>query len=274
MSPYAFEDGEGESVDELSGVIEKETLVFKELLARSNGKMHPNVVDLVSHFELAGDEAKKAGFLMPDEAYEKPVHFFVTEFLGGGSLGDEIKRRQESCARFEEQEVLDVAVSVSEGLRFLHAKGIAHRDIKPDNLVYSQSQKELKLIDFSVSDVASQQEKHMHKAFRGSVGTEGFAAPEVHLEGMIDGPKGYGPSCDIFSLGCVLHEMLAGELPEVELFPDSPGKKARVICDLGDLPQAISVETQRLVESMLAENPAHRPTASDIYNNATALKCS
>jgi len=270
MSPLASNSKKA-SVEELSQVIDNETLVFDELLARANGEMHPNIVDLVSHFVGSGDEAKTAGFMLPIEAYEKPVHFFVTEFLGGGSLADEIDRRSESGVRFEEQEVLDVAVSVSDGLRFLHARGVVHRDIKPDNLVYSESKKELKLIDFSTADAAPKEEESMLKAFHGAVGTRGYGAPEVCLDGQGYGLKGYGPSCDIFSLGCVLHEMLAGRVPQVELFPQSPGAKARVICCL---PEDVSAETRSLVKSMLHVIPTRRPTASDILHVAKAVNSS
>jgi serine/threonine protein kinase len=260
MTPFAA-NVPPKCLDQAYHVIKKETHVFNELLARSSGKMHPNVVGLMSHFATHGSEAKEAGISLPIRAYHRYVHFFVTEFLGGGSLADVIKRRRESSSRFEEQELLEVVVSVSAGLRFLHAKGIVHRDIKPDNLVYSHGQKELKLIDFSASEALPNQEgKEMHKAFFGSVGTRGYTAPEVTSGGRLNG---YGPSCDIFSLGCVLHEMLVGAVPEVELFPKSPGAKTQVTCCL---PEEVSADVRRLIESMLAVDPADRPTPSDILH--------
>jgi len=185
------------------------------------------------------------------------VHFFVTEFLGGGSLADAIKYKIQSGTQFEIQEVFDVAMSVSEGLRFLHAHGIVHRDVKPQNLIYSLCRKQLKLIDFSVAGVAPQEE--MDSAFCGNVGTKGFVAPEV-LRG---GTEGYGPSCDIFSLGCILHEMLAGEPPSVHL----NGTSAHVS---SCLPINLSNQTRCFVDSLLAVNPGDRPSASDIVSGCAA----
>lgn len=246
---------------ELYSSIVKETRVFDELL--SIGEMHPNVVDVVSQFVSPGEEARKAGFLLPSEAYEKPVHIFVSEFLGGGSLSDAINHKKASGTMFVPQEVLDVARSVSEGLHFLHARGVAHRDVKPSNLIYSLSRKDLKLIDFSLAGVAPKEEMFFH----GNVGTKGFVAPEVLRDGLPGNvrTKGYGFSCDMFSLGCVLHEMLAGEPPIVKLCDES---SAEVIdC----LPQLLSSTTRNFVRSLLAVNPADRPTASDVFKQCDHL---
>lgn len=255
MTPHASADPE--KLGELSNCIAKETNAFNQLLAC--GEMHPNVVDLVSHFVTPGDEAKEAGFFLPNKPLEEPVHVFVTEFLGGGSLEDAIKHKKASGSSFVAQEVLDVALSVSEGLRFLHRRGVVHRDVKPANLIYSGSRKDLKLIDFSLAGVVPKAE--MCEAFHGNVGTKGFVAPEV-LRG---GDVGYGPGCDIFSLGCVLHEMLAGEPPSVEC----SGESFRVV---SCLPQKLSGATRRFVDSCLTVDPVDRPSASDIFDECTALR--
>lgn len=254
MSPHVPMSIQNDGV--LSKCIEKETRVFDQLLA--SGSLHPNVVDVVSQFVSPGVEARKAGFFLPMEAFDEPVHFFVTEFLGGGSLADAINHKKASRTTFEAREVLDVALFVSQGLRFLHDHGIAHRDVKPQNLIYSRCRKHLKLIDFSLAGMASEEE--METAFHDNVGTNGFVAPEV-LRG---GDMGYGPSCDIFSLGCVLHEMLAGEPPNVELC----GESSRVTTCL---PDKLSGATRRFVDSLLAVDPMDRPKAADIFDVCHAL---
>lgn len=247
-----------------SNYIDHEKRAFDQLVA--SGETHPNVVDLVSQFESPGAEARKAGFFLPMEAYENPVHCFVTEFLGGGSLEDSIKHRKASGTTFTAQEVLDVALSVSEGLGFLHAQGIAHRDVKPGNLIYSVSREDLKLIDFSLAAVApkkTMQHFPHHQHFHGNVGTKGYVAPEVLRNSSKNG--GYGPTCDVFSLGCVLHEMLAGEPPSVELGNGS----TRVVTNLSS---GLSRATRHFVDSLLALNPASRPTAPEILALCTSLK--
>merc|ERR1712216_552534 len=161
-----------------------------------------------------------------------------------------MKYRSMMSEKFEAHEVLEVALAVSDGLQFLHRHGVVHRDVKPDNLVYSNCREKLKLIDFSLAGVArlgdSQSKVH------GEVGTEGYQAPEVLLSA---GKIGYDHKCDIFSLGCVVHAMLEGDPPKVDV---SSGA-AKVDLTLSD---RLSVPTRRFVTDLLAVNPIDRPTAA------------
>lgn len=239
----------------VSRCIRKETRVFDELL--TTGKMHPNVADVISRFVSPGKEATQAGISLPDGASKQPVSFFITEFLGGGSLADEIRRREEAGALFHEHEVLAVAQCVSDGLRFLHAQGVTHRDVKPENLIYSKSREQIKLIDFSLAEIAPKvgAESAFHDR---NVGTRGFMAPEI----LMDSEEGHGPRCDVFSFGCVLYRMLTGKLPHVDL---------ENVCVIACLPQALTVKTRRLIDSMLATNPMDRPTSAEVYEACSRL---
>lgn len=156
---------------------------------------------------------------------------------------------------FQEDELLAVALGISDGLRFLHAEGVTHRDVKPENLIYCQSQKQIKLIDFSLAELAP---KGAQTGIRGRDGTQGFMAPEV----LVNSQEGYGPSCDIFSFGCVLHKMLAGHLPHADV-----ANNRVITC----IPQRLTIETQRLVESLLAADPMDRPNASEAYEICARL---
>ncbi len=80
----------------------------------------------------------------------------------------------------------------------MHALMITHRDIKPENIMFD-AYKEIKVVDFGLS---KQTKKLMHQ----KAGTPYFMSPDV-IKGS------YGPKCDIWSLGCVLYMMIAGELP-------------------------------------------------------------
>merc|ERR1712224_266031 len=127
------------------------------------------------------------------------------------------------------------------------------------NLVYSNCREKLKLIDFSLAGVAclgdSQSKVH------GDVGTEGYQAPEVLLSAQ---QKGYDHKCDIFSLGCVMHAMLEGEPPKVDVSMGS----ARVDMKLSD---RLSLPTRRFVADLLAINPLDRPTAAEVFNECSRL---
>lgn len=251
MSPHAPLAGEPEQISR--GIASEERVVQKLL---SMGEQHPNVVDLVTQFVAPGYEARDTGFILPSQVYENPIHVCVTEYLGGGSLADAMHYRKSQGEVFEEDEVIEVALAVGRGISFLHQLGIAHRDVKPANLIYSTSRKDLKLIDFSLAETAPT--GRTLQPLQGDVGTEGYVAPEVMRCSYNGGePTSYGPSCDVFSLGCVLHEMLVGETPTVELLPDS----SRVVCSL---PEHLSDKMRNFVESLLAVDPTERPESSEI----------
>jgi len=265
----AYSPGEGTAA-ELSNSIDMETRAYEELLA--SGDTHKSIVDTIAQFSGTGSEAGDLGIDLPNEAYEQPVHFFVTEFLDGGSLHDEIDRRMKFKQLFTESEVMTAALSVSEGLLFLHHLGIVHRDVKPENLLWPNARSrrdcgQLKLIDFSVAGVAPKEEYFdLDAAFDERLGTRGFVAPEVLQqanEAVEDAAK-YGTSVDVFSLGCTLHAMLTGQPPEVEI-SKSDGA-ASVTCSL---PKHISATTRKLIESMLAVESLDRPSVSDILEELT-----
>jgi len=252
MSPHAPLAAQPEQIS--YGIAREERVVQKLL---SIGQQHPNVVDLVTQFVAPGHEARAHKFILPSQVYENPIHVCVTEYLGGGSLEDAMLYRKSQGEVFEAHEALDVALAASRGISFLHQLGIAHRDVKPGNLIYSTSRKDLKLIDFSLAETALT--GRTLQPLQGDVGTEGYVAPEV-LRCSYTGegePSSYGPSCDVFSLGCVLHEMLVGAPPTVELLPDS----SRVACSL---PERLSSKMRSFVESLLAVDPAERPESSMI----------
>jgi len=265
----AYAPGEGTAA-ELSNSIDMETRAFEELLA--SGDTHKSIVDTIAQFCGTGSEAGDLGMDLPNEAYEQPVHYFVTELLDGGSLHDEIDRRMKSKELFAESEVMAVALSVSEGLLFLHHRGIVHRDVKPENLLWPNSRTrrdcgQLKLIDFSVAGVAPKEEDFdLDAAFDEKLGTRGFVAPEVLQQAneAVEDPAMYGTSVDVFSLGCTLHAMLTGQPPEVEI-SKSDGA-ASVTCSL---PEDTAATTRRLIESMLAVESSDRPSVSDILEELT-----
>ncbi|EGR33543.1 protein kinase domain protein [Ichthyophthirius multifiliis] len=84
---------------------------------------------------------------------------------------------------------------MAKGLSFLHSQNIIHRDLKPENLLLAQNL-ELKIADFGTSRYFKESE-----LLKSSLGTITYIAPEIVLD------KGYDKSVDIWSLGCIFHEM-------------------------------------------------------------------
>lgn len=155
------------------------------------GKLrHPNIVDVTDFGEVS-----------PDGEF-----FLAMELLEGESLADRITRQN----HLESSKSVTIAADVARGLAAVHAVGIVHRDVKPENIFLAQSPTGTvvpKLLDFGISkersEVTAQQ--------RALTGTPAYMSPE-----QANGETQLDPRTDIWSLGVVLYEMLTGTHPFVE----------------------------------------------------------
>ena len=126
--------------------------------------------------------------------------FIVMAFLEGRPLSEKIGE-----GPLKLTEALSTAIQIAEGLEAAHEKGIVHRDIKPDNvMLMAGSRGLLKIMDFGLAQLAGSS-----KLTRGgsTLGTMSYMSPE-QAEGADTDRR-----TDIWSLGVVLHEMVAGQLP-------------------------------------------------------------
>src|SRR5437868_5703183 len=127
--------------------------------------------------------------------------FLVMEFVEGETL------RQRLRQLMSLEQILGIAIQCAEALVAAHARGIVHCDIKPENIMLTPAG-QVKILDFGVA-------KHLPRADQSSTidrsgtvgGTPAYMSPEVLLEKATDG------RADIFSLGIVLYEALAGRHP-------------------------------------------------------------
>ncbi|EGC35032.1 hypothetical protein DICPUDRAFT_152685 [Dictyostelium purpureum] len=134
--------------------------------------------------------------------------YIVTEFVSGGDVRQLLK--QTPPIGWEKR--VSIAVDLAKAMVFLHAKKIIHRDLKSKNILLDEFQR-IRLCDFGFARMSEQTKKSRHMTM---CGTEGWVAPEILL-GM-----SYDTSCDVFSYGVVLAELITGRKPGVDLWVRSP----------------------------------------------------
>jgi len=133
------------------------------------------------------------------------VTLAVTELLEGETLRTRIER-----SVIPYRKALEIGASIADGLAAAHSKGIIHRDLKPENIFLTRDD-QVKILDFGLARMEPQTKQRKSEAGiptetdPGSIkGTMGYMSPEQLRGQGIDGRS------DIFSLGCILYEMLTG----------------------------------------------------------------
>ena len=126
--------------------------------------------------------------------------FYAMELVEAGSVEAYLKRK----GRLPWEEALDIATQVAKALEHAHEAGVIHRDLKPANLLMSAGN-HVKLTDFGI---ARDTTATALTAAGKTVGTYAYMAPE-----QIRGKPPVDKKTDLYALGCVLFEMIAGETP-------------------------------------------------------------
>ena len=184
-------------------------------------------------------------------------HFLVMELVSGETLGERIKRGGISV-----EVALPIARQIAEALEAAHEHGIIHRDIKPANIIVAADGR-VKVLDFGLAKeletdrsnigLPNSPTKVTVAASGVLLGTAPYMSPEQARGLMLD------KRTDIWSLGCVLYEMLAGR----------PAFKGATISDVIAsvlsrepdwelLPRSMPFETQRLLQRCLDKDPRRR----------------
>jgi len=135
------------------------------------------------------------------------THYLAMEFVPGSDLGVEMARRQVEQQPFTPAEILDLLGQVAAALDYAHEQGIVHRDVKPGNILLN-AQKAPILSDFGLATLRRTRATLITTIGRNVLGTPEYTAPEQALDAQAAGPRS-----DIYSLGCILYEMVTGHLP-------------------------------------------------------------
>jgi serine/threonine protein kinase len=154
---------------------------FRREASSAAGLQHPNVVAVYDRGEFDG------------------TYYIAMEFLEGRSLKQVV--RQDGA--LEPDRAIDIVIQILKAARFAHRRGIVHRDIKPHNVIVDDEGR-AKVTDFGIA--RSLEVDGM--TLTGTVmGTSNYIAPEQARGQTVD------EQTDVYSLGCVLYELLAGEVP-------------------------------------------------------------
>ncbi|MGC4118353.1 MAG: protein kinase [Myxococcales bacterium] len=212
-------------------------LRFKAEFHTMSRLRHPNTVSVVDFAQL-----------------DERTHYFTMEYVEGESLDARLAR-----GPLPVDEAARLAVQLLQALQFIHARLFVHRDLKPSNLRITPDGS-LKVMDFGLI-------QQLGLPATGRLeGTPGYMPPEVFLGGVLNAAS------DLYSVGCVLFEMLAGRLPFVGRTPElrasalAPAPPLRAFRP--DAPQELEAVVARLLEKNAGRRYA---SARSVIEDLSAL---
>ena len=204
---------------------------------------HPNILPLY-------DSGAAGGLL-----------FYVMPYVDGESLRERLDR----AGQLSLEETVTIVRAAAAALSVAHRRGIVHRDIKPENILLTAGQ--AIVADFGIAQAVDAAGAERLTATGLAIGTPAYMSPEqVGAERRLDGRS------DVYSLGCVAYEMLAGEPP----FSGSSSQAlmARHVVDpvppLRTLRPSVPPGMERAVERALSKVPVDRFETADAFAEALA----
>jgi serine/threonine-protein kinase len=180
--------------------------------------------------------------------------FLVMELAEGASLAAVLARRAAGgMGPFPVASVLDIVEQACMGLDAAHAVGVVHRDIKPGNLMVA-ARLHVKIIDFGIARLLADNSPRL--TLPGlALGTAEYMSPEQVEGGDVDG------RADLYSLGCVLYELLAGVPPFTAADPSEVlmMQLTAQAVPLGSRRAGLPAGLPELVDDLMAKDRAARP---------------
>ena len=204
--------------------------------------------------------------------YEFGVHdstrFMAMEYVDGVTLRDHL-----NANRLNLHEVLDIGMQVAAALNAAHEAHVVHRDIKPENIMLRRRDGIVKVLDFGLAKPVKQdgdENAPLHTETGIVMGTVSYMSPEQSLAS-----KSLDYRTDIWSLGVVLYEMVAGRVPfeGKELLQQIIAIQEQPHTPLAQLVDHVPEELERIIDKALAKNPDERyRTATDMLVDMRNLK--
>ncbi|HEU4529250.1 MAG TPA: Stk1 family PASTA domain-containing Ser/Thr kinase [Actinomycetota bacterium] len=197
-----------------------------------------------------------------DTGTDGGVHFIVMEYVEGRTLEDYLA----GGGRIMPDRALEIAEDVCGALSAAHAQGVIHRDIKPGNIMLTPSG-QVKVADFGIARMTTTAETVAQTA--AVLGTASYLSPEQAQGEPVDGRS------DIYSLGCVLYEMVTGRPP---FLGDSPVAVAsKHVLEQPTLPSKlnrdVSPDLDAVILRAMAKNAANRyQTAEELRSDLERVR--
>ena len=191
---------------------------------------HPHILPVLD----SGNDARQLWYTMP--------------YVHGESLRDRLRRE----GQLPVETAIELTKQVALALDYAHREGVIHRDLKPENILLADGQ--ALVADFGVAKAVNAAGEDRLTETGLALGTPAYMSPEQATAGAVD------TRTDVYALGCVLYEMLAGEPPYTGLTPQAVLAK-RVLEPLPHvrtLRESVSEALERTLMRALAKSPADR----------------
>ncbi len=223
--------------------------------------LHPGLAADADFAERFRREARAAAGLshphivtVYDWGEDGKARYIVMEYVPGENLRDRVRRE----GHLSESDALDIAAQVADALATAHAVGLVHRDVKPANILVRPDGR-VQVTDFGIARATGDSPL---TATNLVMGTAHYVSPEQVQHRPLDG------RADLYALGCVLYEMLAGVAPFAgeSLVAVAYQHVNEAAPRVRDLHPEISERTAAVLTRALAKAPADR------YPNAAAMR--
>ena len=202
---------------------------------------HPNILPLYDSGQVHRDPERSEG-------EGPPLLYYVMPYVEGETLRDRLNREKQLPL----DEALQIAREVADALAYAHSLGLIHRDIKPENILFQAGHAVVS--DFGIARAVSHAARDQGGQLTESgiaVGTLAYMSPE-----QTAGKRDLDSRTDIYSLGCVLYEMLAGEVP---LGPSTGANPTGgPAADVRAARETVSLPLASVIGKALARAPADR----------------
>jgi tetratricopeptide (TPR) repeat protein len=215
-----------------------------EIAAKLN---HPNILGLYDCGTASAAESSANGQRLPAN-----LLYYTMPFVEGESLRGRLEREKQLPL----DDALQITKEVADALGYAHSLGLVHRDIKPENILFQAGH--ALVADFGIARAVTAAGGTKLTETGLAIGTPAYMSPE-----QAAGSADLDGRSDLYSLGCVLYEMLTGETPYTGPTPQAILAKSEPLPRVSVVRETVQPGVEAALNKVLARTPADRwPTAA------------